>query len=433
VLRSIFASENGKPTLSFAEPGRQVISVFDLSELPAGEREAKAAGLVAKETQQSFDLTRGPLLRLALVRLGEEDHVLVLTMHHIISDGWSIGIVLSELVSLYNGITAKNCPSLPELQVQYADFSAWQRRYMSGTSLKKQLEFWRAQLKDAPEAINLPLDRARPAVRSFRGARHALMIPSEITDGLKRIARNERVTLFMTLLTAFQLLLSCLTGDDDIVVGSPAAGRNRPETQPLIGYFVNTLVLRTKLGADPDFRAALRLVRETALGAYANQDVPFEKLVDELRPQRSLKFNPLFQVWFVLQGALVERQEWRDLTVQPIVIDSATTRHDLQLTLWQTANGLEGAFTYSTDLFDPETIDRISEQFTSLLAIVFEHPDIKLTSLRAKLDDVSRAHRQQQVERLEGRTREKLKSVKRRAVTGAQSSTTESFETNLKR
>ncbi|OLE67019.1 MAG: hypothetical protein AUI36_06970 [Cyanobacteria bacterium 13_1_40CM_2_61_4] len=248
----------------------------------------------------------------------------------------------------------------------------------------------------------------------------------------------------MTLLTAFQVLLSCLTGEKDIVIGSPSAGRNWPETEELIGYFVNTLVLRTKLEGDPDFSAALRRVRETALGAYGNQDVPFEKLVDELRPQRSLQFNPLFQVWFVLQNAPSERQEWRGLTVQPIDIDSATTRHDLQLALWETepgpqqdspdrvpANGLAGAFTYSTDLFDAETIERISEQFAALLTIVSEQPENKLSTLRAKLDAVGRAYRQQQAELLEDASREKLKSVKRRAVTGAQSSTTNSHETNV--
>jgi non-ribosomal peptide synthetase component F len=221
----------------------------------------------------------------------------------------------------------------------------------------------------------------------------------------------------MILLAAFRLLLSCVTRDDDIVVGSPTAGRNRPETESLIGNFVNTLVLRTKLAADPDFRETVRRVRETTLAAYGNQDVPFENLVEELRPQRSLRFNPLFQVWFVLQNALVARQEWRDLTVQSINLDSATTRHDLQLTLWETNNGLEGAFTYSTDLFDPETIDCISEQFRSLLAIVIERPEIRLSVLRAKLDDVGRAHRRQRAERLEDAGREKLKSVKRRAVT----------------
>jgi amino acid adenylation domain-containing protein len=417
VLRLVFLSENGKPKLSFAEPGMHEIPVFDLSQLPADEQEEKARELVAEQTQRPFDLTRGPLLRSALVRLGVEDHVLMLTMHHIVSDGWSIGIVLRELASLYNSITTGSDQSLPELQVQYADFAAWQRQYLSVTNLEKQLEFWRAQLEGAPAEMNLPADRPRPAVRSFRGARHSLTISKEVADGLKKLARGERVTLFMILLAAFQLLLSCLTRGDDIVVGSPTAGRNRPETEGLIGNFVNTLVLRKKLAADRDFRETVRRVRETTLAAYSNQDVPFEHLVEELRPQRSLKFNPLFQVWFVLQSAPVEQREWRDLTVRSIDLDSTTTRHDLQLTLWKADNSLAGAFTYSTDLFDPETIDCISEQFESLLAIVIERPEIRLSMLRAKLDDVGRAYRRQRAEKLEDAGREKLKSVKRRAVT----------------
>ena len=417
VLRLIFLSENGKPKLSFAEPGIHEISVFDLSQLPADKHEEKARELIAKETQRPFDLTRGPLLRLALVRLDVEDHVLVLTMHHIVSDGWSIGIVLRELASLYNSITTGSDQSLPELQVQYADFAVWQRQYLSAIGLEKQLEFWRAQLEGAPAVINLPADRPRSAVRGFRGERHLLTVSKEVADGLKKIARAESATLFMVLLTAFQLLLSCLTRDDDIVVGSPTAGRNRAETESLIGYFVNTLVLRTKFAADPNFCEAVRRVRETTLAAYSNQDVPFENLVEQLRPLRSLKFNPLFQVWFVLQNTLVEQREWHDLTVQSIDLESATTRHDLQLTLWESDNGLEGAFTYSTDLFDPETIDCISEQFISLLAIVIERPEISLSVLRPKLEDVGRAHRQQRAERLEDAGREKLKSVKRRAVT----------------
>jgi amino acid adenylation domain-containing protein len=421
ILRSTFRSEDGKPVLSIVANGTQEIPLFDLSPLPPGEREAKTKALVAHETEQPFDLARGPLLRLALVKLNEEEHVLLLTMHHIISDGWSIGILLGELVSHYNDLVrgiATGTDSLPKLSVQYADFASWQRKYLSGPGLVQQLEFWRKQLDGAPAVMNLPLDRPRAAVRGFRGARRSLTISKEIADGLKTIARSEHATLFMTLLTAFQLLLSCLTGDQDIVVGSPTAGRNRPETENLIGYFVNTLVLRTKLGGDPSFRNALQRMRETALGAYGHQDVPFEKLVDELRPQRSLEFNPLFQVWFVLQNALdtFARQEWLGLNVQPVNIESATTRHDLQLTLWETDAGLEGAFTYSTDLFDAETISGISEQFTNLLQIVIEDADSRLSGLRAQVAKVGHAHRQRVATSLEEASHQKLRSAKRKAV-----------------
>ena len=224
----------------------------------------------------------------------------------------------------------------------------------------------------------------------------------------------------MALLTTFQLLLSCLTDQDDIVVGSPTAGRNRPELEVLIGYFVNTLVLRAQLSGDPDFRESLRRARTVALGAFANQDVPFERLVDELQPTRSLEVNPLFQVWFVLQNGLVKRQELEGLTVESLEVDSATTRHDLQLTLWETADGLEGAFTYSTDLFESETIACMAEQFKALLAVVVDRPGIRLSALRATVNDAGRTHRERLGERLEEASRQKLKSTKRKAVSHSQ-------------
>ena len=365
VLRTSFLNDSGKPALSIAASTTVETPLFDLSRLPAQDRDQETRELANRETQRPFDLAQAPLLRAGLVRLGEEEHVLLLTMHHIISDGWSMGVFLRELTSIYNAFMTGESTALPALAVQYVDFATWQRQWLSG-ALQKQLDYWREELAGAPAVIDLPVDRPRPPMRSFRGARQSLAISKEITDKLKGLARAERATLFMTLLTAFQLLLSCLTNRDDIVVGSPAAGRNRPELEALIGYFVNTLVLRAQLSGDPDFRESLRRGRTVALGAFANQDVPFEKLVEELQPTRTLKVNPLFQVWFALQNALVEHQEFNGLTVESLTIDSATTRHDLQLTLWETANGLEGAFTYSTDLFEAETIACMAEQFQTV-------------------------------------------------------------------
>ena len=243
-----------------------------------------------------------------------------------------------------------------------------------------------------------------------------MTITREATAGLKKLARAERVTLFMALLGAYQLLLASLNGQQDIVVGSPTAGRNRRETEALIGYFVNTLVLRTDLSADPSFRETLSRVRSVALDAYANQDVPFEKLVEELQPGRTLSHNPLFQVWFVLQNAPSDRGEWFELEVTPVEVESATTRHDLQLTLWETADGIEGAFTYSTDLFDAETIAIIAEQFTGLLEIVIGDPETRLSGLHARLDELGRELRQRGLQRLEEASHQRLRSVKRRSV-----------------
>jgi amino acid adenylation domain-containing protein len=416
VLRTTFHSEDGKPVLSIAASGTLEIPLFDLSQLPPGEREEQTRTLINRETQQPFDLARGPLLRLALIKLEAEQHVMVLTMHHIISDGWSVGNLLRELVYHYNGIFTEEHYSLPELSVQYADFASWQRKQLHGLRLANELEFWRQQLDGAPAMLNLPLDRPRAAARSFRGARRPLTIPVEIADGLKRLARSESVTLYIVLLAGFELLLSCLSGDEDIVVGSPIAGRNRQETEGLIGYFVNTLVLRTKLTGDPSFRNTVQRVRDTTFNVFGHQDVPFEKLVDELSPRRSLEFNPLFQVWFVLQNAAFGEHNWSGLKVESIDIDSSTTRHDLQLTLWETEGGVEGAFTYSSDLFDEETIACISEQFASLLQIVVTDPDIRLSVLRGRIEEAGRAHRQRVTKGLEQASHQRLRSAKRKAV-----------------
>jgi len=287
---------------------------------------------------------------------------------------------------------------------------------LSGASLEKQISFWRDELKDAPAQINLPVDKARPSIRSSRGDREAISLSLELSNSLKQLARNERASLFMTLLAAFQILLACVTGDDDIMVGSPTAGRSRAETENLIGYFVNTIVLRTRVHDDLSFRKILSQVREHALGAFAHEDVPFEKLVDELGVPRSLEVNPLFQVWFVLQNALVERQEWQDLEAESINIESHVTRHDLQLSLWEAPSGLEGAFTYGTDLFEAKSIRRIAAQFNALLVSVSARPDIKLSETRSVVKEAGRAFEQQQAEQLEDTSRERLRSVKRRAV-----------------
>jgi acyl carrier protein len=427
VLRSSFSNVDGKPSLSISENVTLKIPVNDLT---AGEQNEKIMALAAAETQRPFDLTRGPLMRLALLRLDDREHVLLITMHHIICDAWSIGVFMRELVAFYNGFTSETNPSVPALPVQYIDFAAWQRNAVSGALLQKQLEYWRENLAGAPRVMNLPSDRPRPAVRSFRGARQSFSVTKEIAEKVKTLARNERATLFMTLLTAFQSLLSCLTNERDLVVGSPVAGRNRPECEPLIGYFVNTLVLRANLSGDPSFRESLRRTRETALGAFANQDVPFEKLVEDLNPVRTVEYNPLFQVWFVLQQAIVERAEFNGITVQPVESDNALTRHDLQLSLWETTNGFHGAFTYSTALFDAETIARIAEQFQLLLAVVVEQPDIRLSDLSVAVHEAGRAHADKAIAGMEETSRRKLKSARRKVVIGAATSAVEESWTN---
>jgi hypothetical protein len=351
-------------------------------------------------------------------------------MHHLICDAWSIGVFMRELVVCYNSFTSETTPSLPALPVQYVDFATWQRNELTGAPLQKQLEYWRNKLAGTPAVISLPTDRPRSSIRSFQGARRSFVMPEEIREQLKAIARSERATLFTTLLTAFQSLLSCLANETDIAVGSPIAGRNRPETEPLIGYFVNTLVLRADLSGDPTFRESLRRTRETALGAFTNQDLPFEKLVEDLNPARTTAYNPLFQVWFVMQQAFAGRQELNGLDVQYLDSGTTLTRHDLQLSLWESAKGLEGAFTYSTALFDVETIDCMVEQFKSLLAVVVEQPETRLSDLRSSVNEAGRAYRAEAIAGLQETSRMKLKSSKRKVVVDVAPAVVEESWTN---
>ena len=416
VLRTIFINNNGTPALAIKEHGRVEIQHLDLRHLPEAEREQKSRTIANEETKRPFDLTQAPLLRAMLVQLDENAHVLLLTIHHIISDGWSIGVLLRELAFFYNSVVGGTKSSLPDLPVQYVDFAAWQRRLVNENTLSDQVEYWVDHLSGAPATINLPTDRPRPAVRSFRGAKHSVKIAKAVKDSLTTLGREHRATLFMTLLTAFHMLLACITGDEDIVVGSPIAGRTRRETENVIGNFINTLLLRATFSGDPDFNEMLQRVRDIALGAFNHQDVPFEKLLLELQPVRTLSHNPLFQVWFVLQNAQAERAEFVGLTTESLAIESEATRHDLQLTLWETADGLEGAFHYSTDLFDPTSIAQVEKQFQVLLAAISAHPESRLSALRASLATVVREYREELSEQLADSSRRKFKSVKRKGV-----------------
>ncbi len=420
VLRTSFISDKGKPALSIKETAKLEVKHLDLRDRPKAKREEESRALATEEAQRPFDLRQAPLLRAVVVHFDRDDHLLLLTIHHIISDGWSIGILLSELASHYNAIVGNGKWSLPDLSMQYVDFAAWQRLSVSNENVKRQIDYWIEKLSDAPATIDLPSDRPRPAVRSFRGAKHPLKITKDITDKLKALGREKRATLFMTLLTAFQALLACITDDDDIVVGSPIVGRSRVETENLIGNFINTIVLRGRFSGDPDFNEMLLQIRDVALGALTNQDVPFEKLVEELHPARTLSHNPLFQVWFVLQNAQTDHEEFFDLTSESLTIDSAATRHDLQLTLWETGDGLQGTLNYSTDLFEPESVARIEKQFQELLALITDQTESRLSTWRVRLAKVGHDYQEQLTQQREESSRRKLRSVKRKAVTGAQ-------------
>jgi aspartate racemase len=350
------------------------LPVADLRSLSDVVRNTEAHRLLVEAARRPFDLSRDLVLRAFLLRLGDREHILLLVTHHIASDGWSNGILWRELGNLYEAFSRGDPDPLPELPIQYADYATWQRQWLQGEALKTQLSYWRNQLDGVP-ALQLPTDRPRPALQSFRGAKQSLVLPVDLSEGLKNLSRREGVTLFMTLLAAFQTLLHRYTGQDDIVVGSPIAGRIRPEIEGLIGFFVNTLVQRTDLSGNPSFRELLGRVREVVLGAYAHQDLPFEKLVEELQPERNLSGSPLFQVVFALQNVPRQAVELPALMVSPLELEIGTAKFDLYLAMHEWPEGLRAVLEYNSDLFDDATIRRMLGHFKNLIKALVADPD----------------------------------------------------------
>ncbi len=380
-LRTSFLTVEGQAVQVIAPNLTLKMPVINLQELPQTKREAEVLQLVTHEAQRPFDLTQAPLLRATLLQLGEEEYVVMFTMHHIISDGWSMGILIQEVVALYEGFS-KGLPSpLSELPIQYADFAVWQRQWLQKEVLESQLAYWRSQLGGTVPVLQLPTDRPRPKVQTFQGATKSFSLSALFTEALKALSRKEDVTLFMTLLASFQTLLYRYSGQEDILVGSAIANRNRKEIEPLIGFFVNTLVLRTHLGGNPSFRELLGRVREVTLGAYAHQDLPFEYLIENLHPERNLSYNPLFQVMFILQNASRSELKLPGLTLSPLKVEKRTAKFDLSLSIEDTESGLIGVFEYNTDLFDSATINRMVEHFCTLLSGIVAHPNSCLKDL----------------------------------------------------
>ena len=380
-LRTTFGKVAGQPTQVIAPALTIKLPVIDLRALPAIERETEMRRLSAAEAQRPFDLSRGPLLRATLLRLGDQEHVGLLTMHHIVSDGWSTGILIREVATLYLAFSADGSSPLPPLPIQYADYAQWQRQWFQGDVLETQLGYWKEQLAGAPAAIDLPTDHPRPAVQTFRGTHQSVVLSKQVRHGLAALGRAEAATPFMTFLAAFEVLLHRYTGQDDLVIGTPVANRNRLETEGLIGFFVNALVLRTDLSGNPRFRELLRRVREVCLGAYAHQDLPFDRLVEELRVKRDLSRNPLFQVMFELHNTPLRTVEVAGLTLSPVIGDDETAHFDLTLQVADTDHGLTAALVYNKDLFDPGTIARMLGNFQTLLEGIVADPDQRLSDL----------------------------------------------------
>jgi amino acid adenylation domain-containing protein len=383
VLRTTFANVDGEPVQVIHPPAPVRLEVEDLSGVEGQAREAEAMRLAAAEARLPFDLSTGPLLRARLLRLDEEEHVCLLTLHHIVSDGWSMGVLVREVAALYEAYSRGEGSPLAELAIQYADFAVWQREWLRGEVLERQLNYWRGQLAGAPPVLELPTDKPRPAVQTYEGMSEPLTLSPELLKQLKVMSQREGVTLFMTLLAAFQVLLSRYSGSERVVVGTPIANRNRGETEPLIGFFVNTLALHTDLSGNPSVRELLRRVREVCLGAYTHQDVPFEKLVEELEPERNLSHTPLFQVMFALQNAPAEALKLSGLKFDPLPSENGTAKFDITfLTQEDGGGGLCGAIEYNTDLFGADRIRRMAEHFRSLLEGMAADPSQPLASLK---------------------------------------------------
>ena len=386
VLRTSFPARDGEPVQMIAEPMAVRLPVLDLSEVPADEREREARRLAHEEAQKPFDLEFGPLVRARLLRLSEQEHMLLLTMHHIVSDGWSMGVLMREAHQLYRAYRQGQESPLAELKLQYKDFSVWQREWLTDAVLEEQLQYWREQLHDVPPVLNLPTDFPRPAVQTLHGAVQKCSLPATLTRELKALSREHGATLFMTLLAGFQTLLSRYSGQRDIVVGTPVANRTRVEVEELIGFFVNTLVLRGKLDGDPTFAELLEQVRTTCLDAYMHQDVPFEKLVEELEPERSLSHTPLFQVMFVMQNMADESAgaiatETSELQLQAVESENRTAKFDLTLTMEEAGEELAASLEYNTDLFEAATMQRLLEQLEYLLNRIVSQPELAVSRL----------------------------------------------------
>ena len=393
VLRTTFETTDGHPVQVIAEPSGFKISLIDLRGLSEDDREREVMRLATAEAYRPFDLARGPLLRVTLMDLAEEEHVLLLVLHHVVCDAWSLGILVREWVACYEAFATGTTPSLEPLPLQYADFARWQCEWLKGSILEEQLAYWKRQLANLPP-LNLPTDRPRPSIQTFNGGWYKFRLPKNLSDSLTELGRQEGATMFMTVLSVFKVLLSRYTGQRDIVVGTPIANRNRMEIEGLIGFFTNTLVMRTDLSGNPTCRELLQRLRHVALDAYAHQDLPFEKLVEELQPERELTRNPLFQVLFAVQNAPMDPLALPRLGLRPLDLERIKTRFDLELHVGETDEGLTAAFCYNTDLFDAPTIVRMAGHLRVLLESFTLDPQQPI----AELPMLPQAERQQLLE-----------------------------------
>jgi len=380
-LRLVFPAVEGAPSVAELPADAPLVVVVDLTDLAPAEQPAEVARRARAHALAPFDLAAGPLLRLELLLLSADTQVLLLNLHHIVADGWSMGVLIEDWAALYRAFAQGQAPALAPLPIAYTDYAAWQRAWLVGEPLQRQLDYWSAQLGDAPHLLELPTDRPRPAVQSYRGAHLETRLAPDLTAALKDLGRQRGATLFMTLLAAFATLLQRYSGQDDLLIGSPIANRTASHTEGLIGLFVNTLVLRARLAQAPTFADLLAQVRRTALDAYAHQDLPFEQLVERLDPARTLSHSPLFQVMFVLQNTAQTALELPGLAIEALAQDTPIAKFDLTLSAAEDGDTLALGWEYATDLFEAATVERLAGHFAVLLAGIVAAPDGELSRL----------------------------------------------------
>jgi hypothetical protein len=414
-LRTWFGTEAGQP-VQHIEPGLELqVTEVDLRETPSAEREAKAMAIATEEGRRPFDLSVAPLLRAMLLNLDANEHVLILTMHHIVSDAWSAGVFMQELSTLYDGFLSGRPAELPELTLQYADYAAWQRNWLRGEILDEQLAFWRDQLAEVPPLLTLPTDRERPKKQTFAGDVLRVVLPAEVCGPLKAMCRAEGVTLFMVLLAGYQILLSRLSGQEKVVVGTDSANRFTVETERMIGFFINLMPVKLDLAGDPTFREALKRVRATTLACYAHQEMPFDKIVEEVRPERTLSHNPVVQVLFVMQNTPATERKLGPIEVSGFSVPIARSKFDIALFATEREETIDCGLVYSSELFDASTVGNMAEMYETLLRDALTNPETRVSALTLMNEEQKKRMKEERLERRQSSQR-KLTSAGVKAI-----------------
>jgi alpha-ketoglutarate-dependent taurine dioxygenase len=422
VLRTTFATIDGQPVQVIDEARFISLPPIDLSELTEADRKAAVRRISSEEANRPFDLQRGPLLRVILLKLGALEHVVQFTLHHIVCDGSTLQKLFGEVIVLYGAFSRGEPSPLRDLPVQYADYAYWQRQWLQGEMKDAQVSYWKKHLHTPLPTLKLRNARARPSIPSYRGASHGRLFSATLRDEVKELSRREDATLYMTLLSAFNVLLSYHSGQQDILVGTPIADRGHVELEELIGCFLNTLVMRSDLSGNPTFRELMRRVREMALNVHAHQELPFEMIVDEVQPVRSLNQNPLFQVAFTLENAGPSAPQLSGLTVEFLETGGTTVQFDLILHMVDMDEGLLAALQYSKDLFDKADIARLLDHFEILLHAIVARPDITLHQLNETLAHTDNRQKLAKGKEVEEAGLHKLRTTKRRAIISTSSS-----------